>query len=122
MVKDGILLGRLRPGQIVSVLRKCEFTLGMRLHSAVFSSVAGTPAVMIAYDPKVAAYARHAYHPAPLDPDSDEFNMRAIVAAVGNLYANMNPAKQTLNARTAELIKNTKADAIIAERLYRAEI
>lgn len=121
MVDDGILLGRLRPGQIVSVLSKCEFTLGMRLHSAVFSSVAGTPAIMIAYDPKVAAFSRHAYHPAPLDPDADDFNMRAIVGAVGTLYSNMNPAKQMLNARTAELIKNTKADAIIAERLYRAE-
>ena len=121
MVERGVLIGRLRPGQIVSVLGKCEFTLGMRLHSAVFSSVAGTPAVMIAYDPKVAAYARHAYHPAPLDPDADDFNMRSITGAIGNLYANMNPARQTLAARTAELIKNTKADALIAERLYRAE-
>jgi polysaccharide pyruvyl transferase WcaK-like protein len=121
MVEDGILLGRLRPGQIISVLQKCEFTLGMRLHSAVFSSVAGTPAIMIAYDPKVAAFSRHAYHPAPIDPDADDFNMRAIVGAVGTLYSNMNPAKQMLNARTAELIKNTRADAIIAERLYRAE-
>lgn len=121
MVERGILLGLLSPGQIVTVLSKCEFTLGMRLHSAVFSSVAGTPAVMIAYDPKVAAFARHAYHPAPLDPDSDAFNMRAIVGAIGSLYANMNPARQTLAARTAELIKNTKADAIIADRLYHAE-
>jgi polysaccharide pyruvyl transferase WcaK-like protein len=93
----------------------------MRLHSAVFSSVAGTPAIMIAYDPKVAAFARHAYHPAPLDPDADDFNMRTIVGAIGSLYSNMNPARQTLAARTAELIKNTKADAIIADRLYHAE-
>ena len=122
MVERGILLGRLSPGQIVTVLSKCEFTLGMRLHSAVFSSVAGTPAVMIAYDPKVGAFARHAYHPAPIYPEADDFNMRAIVGAIGSLYSNMNPAKQTLSARTAELIKNARADAVIAERLYRADI
>lgn len=118
----GIVMPLMRAGHIVTLISKCSFTLGMRLHSGVFSSVAGTPAIMIAYDPKVGAFARHAYHPAPLDPNSDDFNMRAIVAAIGSLYANMNPAKQTLNARTAELIKNARADAIIAERLYRAEI
>ncbi len=118
----GIVLAGLRAGHIITLISKCEFTLGMRLHSGVFSSIAGVPAIMIAYDPKVAAFARHAYHPAPLDPDADDFNMRAIVAAAGSLYSNMNPAKQTLNARTSELIKNTKADAILAERLYRAEL
>ena len=95
--------------------------VGVRLHALVFAAKNSVPTVGISYDPKVAAFSRHAYHPAPLDPDADDFNMRAIVGAVGNLYSNMNPAKQMLNARTAELIKNTKADAIIAERLYRAE-
>lgn len=117
----GIVLPPMRAGHIVSLIAKCSFTLGMRLHSGVFSSVANTPAILIAYDPKVAAFARHAYHPAPLDPDADEFSMRAIVAAAGSLYSNMNAARQTLNARTTELIKNTKADAILLGQIYRAE-
>lgn len=122
MAECGAVLGRLRPGQIITVISKCEFTLGMRLHSGVFSSVAGVPAIMIAYDPKVASFARHAYHPAPLNPDADDFNMRTIVGAASNLYSNMNLARQMLNARTAEMIKNTKANAILAERLYHAEL
>ncbi len=118
----GIVMPLMRAGHIISLISKCSFTLGMRLHSGVFSSVAGTPAIMIAYDPKVAAFARHAYHPAPLDPDADDFSMRTIVAAAGSLYSNMNAAKQTLNARTTELVKNTKADAILLGQLYRAEL
>ena len=117
----GIVLPPMRAGHIVSLIAKCSFTLGMRLHSGVFSSVANTPAILIAYDPKVAAFARHAYHPAPLDPDADDFSMRAIVAAAGSLYSNMNAARQTLSARTTELIKNTKADAILLGQIYRAE-
>ena len=118
----GIVMPLMHPGHIVSLIAKCSFTLGMRLHSGVFSSVAGVPAIMIAYDPKVAAFARHAYHPAPLDPDAEDFSMRAIVSAAGSLYSNMNAARQTLAARTSELVKNTKADAILAERLYRGEL
>lgn len=118
----GILLPPMRAGHIISLIGKCSFTLGMRLHSAVFSSVAGVPAIMIAYDPKVSSFARHAYHPVPLDPDSDDFSMRAIVSAAGNLYNNMNPARQTLRARTAELIKNCEADAALASHIYHAEI
>ena len=117
----GIVLPHMRAGHIVSILEKCSFTLGMRLHSAVFSSVAGTPAIMIAYDPKVAAFAKHAYHPAPLDPDADDFNMREIVASAGALYANMNAARSTLRARTLELRRLTDTDVAIAEALYHAK-
>lgn len=118
----GILMPLLTAGELVTLISKCSFTLGMRLHSGVFSSVAGTPAIMIAYDPKVSAFARHAYHPAPLDPNAEDFNMRSIVAAAGSLYTNMNAARQTLRARTAELIKNTNADAVLIGQLYRAEL
>lgn len=118
----GIVLPQMKAGHIISLIEKCSFTLGMRLHSAVFSSIAGTPAIMIAYDPKVASFARHAYHPAPLDPDAEDISMRAIVSAAGSLYTNMNPARQTLRARTAELIKNSEADAALASQLYHAEI
>ena len=118
----GIVLPQMRAGHIITLISKCSFTLGMRLHSAVFSSIAGTPAIMIAYDPKVSSYARHSYHPAPLDPDAEDFSMRSIVSAAGNLYNNMNPARQTLRARTAELIKFCEADATIASRLYHADV
>ena len=93
----------------------------MRLHSAVFSSVAGTPAIMIAYDPKVAAFAKRAYHPAPLDPDAEDFSMRAIVSSAGALYTNMNAARTTLRARTLELRRLTDADIAIADALYNAK-
>jgi polysaccharide pyruvyl transferase WcaK-like protein len=111
----------MRAGHIISVLEKCSFTLGMRLHSGVFSSIAGTPAIMIAYDPKVEAFAKRAYHPAPIDPDADDFGMRTIVSSAGALYMNMNAARTTLRARAAELRRLTEADKTVAEELYNAK-
>jgi polysaccharide pyruvyl transferase CsaB len=117
----GIVLPHMRAGHIISVLEKCSFTLGMRLHSGVFSSIAGTPAIMIAYDPKVEAFAKRAYHPTPIDPDADDFGMRTIVSSAGALYMNMNAARTTLRARAAELRRLTEADKTVAEELYNAK-
>lgn len=117
----GIVLPHMRAGHIISVIEKCSLTIGMRLHSGVFSSIAGTPAIMIAYDPKVEAFAKRAYHPAPIDPDAEDFGMRTIVSAAGALYTNMNAAKTTLRARAAELRRLTEADRVVAEELYNAK-
>ncbi len=115
--------GRVLPlmcaGHVISLLARCEFVLGMRLHSIVFSSAAGIPAVAVAYDPKVESFARHAYHPAPLDPDGEDFSMRRVVAAIAELIGNLTPARSMVRARTVELIKNSAADAHIAEDLYK---
>ena len=118
----GVVVPRMRAGEIVSLLRNCSFVLGMRLHSAVFASVAGIPAITLAYDPKVASFARYAYHPAPLDPNSPDFNMRAIVAAAGSLYTNYTAAAQTVRARAIELVRCLDGDAELAAHIYKADI
>jgi polysaccharide pyruvyl transferase WcaK-like protein len=118
----GIVMPRMRAGHIISLMEYCSFTLGMRLHSAVFSSVAGIPAITLAYDPKVASFARYAYHPAPLDPNDPEFNMRAIVSAAGSLYTNYTAAVQTVRARASELIRSLDGDAELAAHIYKADI
>jgi polysaccharide pyruvyl transferase WcaK-like protein len=118
----GIVMPRMRAGEIVSLLRNCSFVLGMRLHSAVFASVAGIPAITLAYDPKVASFARYAYHPAPLDPNSPDFNMRAIVASAGSLYTNYTAAAQTVRARAIELVRCLDGDAELAAHIYKADI
>ena len=43
---------------LVGVLASAELVVAMRLHSGILSSVAGTPAVIIDYDPKTRAYAK----------------------------------------------------------------
>ena len=122
LAERGIVMPRMRAGHIVSLMSKCTFTLGMRLHSAVFSSVAGIPALTLAYDPKVASFARYAYHPAPLDPNSSDFNMRAIVNAAGAIYTGYEEAVKAVRARTIELAGCIEGDAELAAHIYKADI
>lgn len=39
--------------QIVGVLGRCRMVIGMRLHSLILATAAGTPSIGISYDPKV---------------------------------------------------------------------
>ena len=94
----------------------------MRLHSAVFSSVAGIPALTLAYDPKVASFARCACHPAPLDPNSPDFNMRMIVNAAGAIYTGYEEAVKAVRARTIELAGCIEGDVELVTHIYKADI
>lgn len=41
------------PELVTGVARRCEFVLGMRLHSLIYAVKAGVPAIALDYDPKV---------------------------------------------------------------------
>ena len=41
------------PGEIAGLIGRCDLLVGLRLHSILFAVLAGTPAVALAYDPKV---------------------------------------------------------------------
>jgi polysaccharide pyruvyl transferase WcaK-like protein len=94
----------------------------MRLHSAVFASVAGIPALTLAYDPKVASFARYACHPDPLDSNSPDINMRAIVNAASDLYDDYDEIILRVRSRAAELVRCLASDAELAAHIYKADI
>lgn len=54
--------GSASPSQVAGLLRACDLTVGLRLHSILLSMLAGTPAVALSYDPKVRSLARLAGH------------------------------------------------------------
>ena len=54
---EPIIASEMSASEIASIFEKCEFIIGMRLHSIIYATVAGTPAICISYDPKVNAIA-----------------------------------------------------------------
>lgn len=52
----------LSPAEIAAVIGRCDLLVGLRLHSVLFALLSGTPAVALAYDPKVRSLARLAGH------------------------------------------------------------
>jgi len=50
------------PQEIAGVIAGCDLLVGLRLHSVLFALLGGTPAVALAYDPKVRSLMRLAGH------------------------------------------------------------
>jgi polysaccharide pyruvyl transferase CsaB len=51
-----VLKGEYTPGQIVSLLKHFEFTVGMRLHFLILSALAGLPFIALPYATKVTGF------------------------------------------------------------------
>lgn len=51
----GIFLSELTASELIGFMSACSFTVGMRLHSIIYSAVAGTPVIPVSYDVKVDA-------------------------------------------------------------------
>lgn len=50
---------RLTHREIIPILRNAELTIGMRLHSLIFSAIANTPIAALSYSPKVADFMKN---------------------------------------------------------------
>ncbi|MCQ2428116.1 MAG: polysaccharide pyruvyl transferase family protein, partial [Clostridia bacterium] len=68
----------------VKLLAGAEYSVCVRLHGAVFSVSAGTPAVCIAYDPKVSSFAKEMRLPCI---STDELTPESVADAAESLAA-----------------------------------
>lgn len=57
-----VLGNQYAPNEIAGVIGACDLLIGMRLHSILFAILTATPAVALAYDPKVRSLARRIGH------------------------------------------------------------
>lgn len=51
-----VLQGTYTSGQVLSIIGKLEFAVGMRLHFLIFAAIQGVPFVALPYSPKVAGF------------------------------------------------------------------
>lgn len=54
--RASVLQGNYTSGQILAIIKRCEFVVGMRLHFLIFSAIQGVPFVALPYSPKVAGF------------------------------------------------------------------
>lgn len=66
--------------ELVRILRRAEVVVAMRLHTLIFSAIAGTPFVGIGYDPKVNSFVD--FMGQTLACDTNKMDVNAIDAAV----------------------------------------
>ncbi len=61
-VPGNVLGNQYAPNEIAGVIGACDLLIGMRLHSILFAILTATPAIALAYDPKVRSLARRIEH------------------------------------------------------------
>ena len=108
---------RLSAGETVSLLSGCLFSIGMRLHSAVFSSCAGIPSICLPYDPKVEAFAERAGHPV-VDLGAKDLSPLSVIKIADHLLHRQDAACRAVSARAAELRLGCEADVNAAKQLW----
>ena len=58
LIPGSVVLKKLSPSEALGIISHAEFTIGMRLHSLIFSKSAGVPFFALSYDDKVKAFAK----------------------------------------------------------------
>ena len=53
--KGAVTENELTPQQILGIVKKAKFVIGMRLHMLIYAAKTGTPVIGLTYDPKVEA-------------------------------------------------------------------
>ena len=93
--------------ETASIIGMCRFSVGMRLHSIIYSAVAGVPSVCISYDPKVDALAKEL----ELNVISAEtLTCEDIVAAAESVLDNRNQLAEKLRGNTRTLREKASSD------------
>ena len=71
---ESVYLTGLTGSEMLGVLRRMEFVAAMRLHTLIYSTAVGTPAIGLAYDGKLRAFMETTDQPFMLDgPDEEQF-------------------------------------------------
>ena len=102
-VKFSILKNRYHPKDLASIYKLCELTISIRLHSAVFSLMAGTPVVSINYLPKVEGFMKM------MDLEKYFIDLKSVnVEELNNLFNNISNNKKHLLKLIRKKIKSKR--------------
>jgi polysaccharide pyruvyl transferase WcaK-like protein len=105
------------PAEALAMMSDVAVLVGMRLHALIFAALCGTPAVALAYDPKVAALARTLGVP-PVIPVG-ALTAESVADAVASVWQNGEAAERT-GAAAARMASLARRPAEIAAELLGA--
>lgn len=108
------------PALLAAVLGEADLAVAMRLHSGILAASAGTPAVIIDYDPKTGAFAaqtKQSQWAVDVNDLEAKTGREALVAAVAGTLADLPGRRQALAAAVAPLRAEAGRTARLAVQL-----
>lgn len=103
--------------ELIGVLSKAEFVIGMRLHAIIFASSAEVPVVGLEYDPKVSSMMKALGQPFVVDLDTSADIGGETAACVRRIMEDRAGIGRTLAARAAEMRQRCREDLATAHTL-----
>lgn len=88
------------PGQIVSLLQRFSFSVGMRLHFLIFSALAGLPFVALPYATKVLGFLEELRLPAPR---LDHVSAGELIASIDRAWDERDALRRRIASALADL-------------------
>lgn len=111
-VQVSVIETRKTPQELIEIYSACDATISIRLHSAVFSQIAGTPAIAINYLPKVKAYMED-FETSKQLLSAEHISAREIGSLV-DFVSNNEKLKTQINEKNIKLQKKTITYAELA--------
>ncbi len=112
---DAILACGLSARELTALLSNMEFAIGMRLHMLIYATNACTPAIGIAYDPKITAFLEYSGQDEPLD--INDFSAEDISKRAEHTVLRRRELCEKIKARRDELSRLATFDAQCAIEL-----
>lgn len=110
-----VLTARLRPGQILGVMERLEFAVGLRLHFLIFAAVAEVPFLALPYAGKVAAFVEALGMPAPAPVTRESAG--PLLAEIDQLWDRREERRRAIRRALPDLQERARTDPRLAAEL-----
>lgn len=95
--------------ELISIMSRMEYNIGMRLHFLVFSTICKVPALGISYDPKINSLMNYIGLGDPINSKSIDVNV--LMETTNNIVSNRSDISESLSNKLEEMIAHNKTDA-----------
>lgn len=100
-IRSYVLTKYFKAREIVGIVDSCDLIIAMRLHSMIYASKAGVPAIGLSYDPKVSGFVKYIGINTTLN--LDDFSDKRLVSTARSIALNREEIKNVLDEKAVEL-------------------
>ena len=94
--------------ELVGILSRARFVIGMRLHMLIFSGCARVPAIGLSYDPKIDSVMKRLEQPYILPVQT--LHAAELLRCVEDILANRDKIAETVSRRVEEMVELCASD------------
>ncbi len=112
---EALTVNNITAKELLSVMERMKFAVGMRLHFLIFSVIAATPSIGLSYDPKINALLEYIGLSNPFD--TSNLSLEELIGKTRELIENSEEISTQLKLISSKMSEMNKLDAKITKEL-----